>query len=83
MRGRAIMIGSLLCSKIWHVGRVVHINKYWLRRLNSLIFGFLWYDGANNTDMVNRLTVAQPVCKGGLALSCRPLMYCMWSTFSL
>ena len=64
------MINSLLCSKIWHVGRVVHINKYWLKRLNSLIFGFLWYDGANNTDRVNRLTASQPVCKGGLAVSC-------------
>ena len=70
MRGRAIVIGSLLCSKIWHVGRVVHINKYWLRRLNSLIFGFLWYDGVNNTDRVNRLMTVQPVCKGGLAVPC-------------
>ena len=52
------------------MGRVVHINKYWLRRLNSLIFGFLWHDGANNTDRVNRLTVVQPVCKGGLAVPC-------------
>ena len=70
LRGRAIVIGSLLCSKIWHVGRVVHVNKYWLRRLNSFIFGFLWQDGANNTDRVNRLTTVQPVSKGGLAVPC-------------
>ena len=60
----------MLCSKIWHVGRVVHVNKYWLRHLNSLIFGFLWQDGANNTDRVNRLTTVQPVSKGGLAVPC-------------
>ena len=70
VRGSAIVIGSLLCSKIWHVGRVVHINKYWLCRLNSLMFWFLWSDGANNTDRVNRLTTVQPVSKGGLAVPC-------------
>ena len=65
MRGRAVVAGSLACSKLWHVGRVVLLDRASLKTFESLMFRFVWKGGQ---DRVRRTVTVKSVQEGGLGV---------------
>ena len=39
---RCIIINLVACSKIWYVGSVMYMSKYYVSRFQKLVFKFLW-----------------------------------------
>ena len=68
LRGRAVILQSLVCSKIWHVARIIGMPPYWLSKFDSLLFQFVWAKEAEAQDRVARWTTVQPVLSGGLGV---------------
>ena len=68
LRGKAVTLQSLVCSKLWYMARIVGIPPGWLTRFNSLFFRFVWSKEAECQDRVNRLTTVQPSHLGGLGI---------------
>ena len=65
LRGRAILLNSLILSKGWHVGRVFLPPPDIARKIMKMIFRYMWKGGH---EIVSRENVHKPVLKGGLGL---------------
>ena len=70
LRGRAVIVNTVLCSKLWYLGHILLLSAWWLRRFCSLFFKHVWASEAQCQDRVNRGTVMLPVLQGGLGLVC-------------
>ena len=63
--GRALVANALALSRVWYVASLVHMPRWVLRELNSLLFSFFW---SGKKDKVNRKVVVQPKDCGGFAV---------------
>ena len=70
LRGRAVIVNTVLCSKLWYLGHILMLSAWWLRRFRSLLFRYVWASEAQCQDRVNRGMVTLPVLQGGLGLVC-------------
>ena len=70
LRGRAVIVNTALCSRLWYLGHILLLSAYWLRRFRSLLFRYVWASEAQGQDRVNRATVTLPVLQGGLGVFC-------------
>ena len=70
LRGRAVIVNTVLCSKMWYLGHILLLSAWWLRRFRSLFFKYVWASEAQGQDRVNRGAVTLPVLQGGLGLFC-------------
>ena len=63
LRGRSIILNVVLCSSIWYVGSLIVMPESILKRLNKLIFNFLWN---GKPEAIKRETLYNSFDKGGL-----------------
>ena len=65
LRGKAIIINSVVLSKLWYVGRIFLLPNNYLESLNTSIFkGFLW----KSTEWIARETLYLKPSDGGIGL---------------
>ena len=56
LKGKAIIINTILLSKLWYVSNVFHIPKDLLSKINEIIFKFLWNNKTGTNSMRNPLS---------------------------
>ncbi|KAG0954419.1 hypothetical protein G6F40_012583 [Rhizopus arrhizus] len=44
IKGRVTIVNALILSKLWYVLRMVHLPTTFFRRLNSVIYQFVWHN---------------------------------------
>ena len=64
-RGRALVINALALSRVWYVASLIHVPRWVIAELNTLIFKFFW---RGKRDLVARRVVVQPFCLGGFSV---------------
>ena len=62
-KGRSIILQAVLCSPIWYVGSLLLMPERVEKRLNKLIFTFLWN---NQPEALKRETLYNTFLNGGL-----------------
>ena len=67
MRGKSVVIQSVICSKIWFIGSVLNLPTRLARRLQYLIFRFVW---SEKPESVARTTMYSEYAKGGMSIVC-------------
>ena len=65
LSGKALVANALDLSRVWYVASLVHMPRWVLKELNSLLFGFFW---SGKKDKVNRKVVVQPKDCGGFSV---------------
>ena len=65
MRGKSVVIQSVICSKIWCIGSVLNLPTRLARRLQYLIFRFVW---SEKPESVARTTMYSGYAKGGMSI---------------
>ena len=60
---KAIIINSMLLSKVWYVSHTLPLSKKYAQRINSIIFRYLW---KGKYQPVGRATLFLPKKEGGL-----------------
>ena len=63
--GRALVSNALALSRIWYVASLVHMPRWVLSELNSLLFKFFW---AGKRDLVRRDVLVQSRESGGFSV---------------
>ena len=66
LKGKTIIINTILLSKLWYVGNVSPIPKDLLPEINKIIFQFLWNN--KNPEPIARETLFLPRERGGLGI---------------
>lgn len=64
--GRAIVVNALALSRIWYVAFLVHMPRWVLSKLNSLVFKFFW--AGKKKNLVRRDVVFQKKDSGGFSV---------------
>lgn len=62
-RGRSIILNAVLCSSIWYVGSLILMPDNVRRKLNKLVFTFLW---KGQPEAIKRETLLNDFPNGGL-----------------
>ena len=62
---KAIIINSLLLSKVWYVAHTLPLNKIFAQKIIFLIFRYLW---KSNYHPIRRTTLFLPKSEGGLGI---------------
>lgn len=65
LRGRSVLLHSVICSKIWYVGSHFWLPTRYEEALNKKLFAFLW--GGKN-ECVKRKTLLGGLPEGGLGV---------------
>ena len=65
MAGKAVIVNTLICSKLWYVGSVTTIPSAVRDDFVKLIFAFIW---SNKVEKVKRGTLYLPCGDGGINL---------------
>ena len=65
LKAKALMANTLLLSKAWHIGRVFLPDKSTIRRLDALVFPYIWQP---NRELIGRINMKLPFEKGGVNL---------------
>ena len=66
LKGKTIIINTILLSKLWYVGNVFPIPKDLLPEINKIIFQFLWNN--KNPEPIARETLFLPRERRGLGI---------------
>ena len=66
LKGKSIIINTILLSKLWYVSSVFPLPKDLLWEINKIIFKFLWND--KNPETIARETLFLPRERGGLRI---------------
>jgi exonuclease III len=64
LRGKVTILNTVILNKIWFIGNIVTLSNTFLKKLNKIIFSFLW----RTTEWIKRTTVVNTVENGGLGL---------------
>ena len=64
-RGRALIMNTLGLSKFWYLGSICSIPFNIIRRINHIIFPFLWN---KKREWISRSSLTQPTNQGGLGI---------------
>ena len=64
-QGMALVINALVLSCVWYVASLIHVPRWVIAELNTLIFKFFW---SGKHDLVARRVVLQPFCLGGFSV---------------
>ena len=62
---KAILINSLILSKVWYVAHTLHLRKILAKRINASIFQYLW---CGMYQPIKRNTLCLPKKEGGLGI---------------
>ena len=65
LKGKALIVNTILLSKAWHVGRVYMPTTEAIRKIQKIVFQYIW---AKSHEPITRETLFQPCKKGGLGL---------------
>ena len=65
LRGKVIIVNTLILSKAWHVGRVYLPTSGITKKINKIIFNYIW---GKNHEPVARESQFWDVNKGGLGI---------------
>jgi hypothetical protein len=63
LRGRSTILNVVLCSSIWYVGSLISMPEIVLKKINKLVFKFLWN---NKPELIKRETLLNDYQQGGL-----------------
>lgn len=66
LKGKVLVLNTVAMAKFWHTATVIPLPPWLEKKVNAMIFDFLW-DG-QNINPIERKTVFQPKHKGGLGL---------------
>ena len=66
LKGKTIIINTILLIKLWYVGNIFRITKDLLPEINKTIFKFLWNN--KNPEPIARETLFLPIERGGLEI---------------
>ena len=66
LKGKTIIINTILLSKLWYIGNVFPIPKNLLTKINKIIFKFLWNN--KNSEPVAQETLFLPRERGDLRI---------------
>ena len=66
LKGKVLILNTLALSKLWHIATVIPLPPWFEKRLNALLFTFLW--GVHGYNPIKRNTIFQTRAKGGLGL---------------
>jgi hypothetical protein len=70
MEGRTRLVNVVICAQLWHVGSCMLIPNATVRKINSIIFTFIWKTGNTaRNDSVRRQTTIGPPIQGGLGIT--------------
>ena len=64
-RGKALLLNSLILSKLWFVATVFYIPPWANKQIEKLCFEFIWN---NKKDQVTRDRMYLPTWEGGIGL---------------
>ena len=65
LKGKAQIVNTMLLSKAWTVGRVYPPTNDVIRKINKIIFGYIWN---KKHEPIARESLFQPLQKGGIGL---------------
>ena len=65
LRAKAMLVNTLVLSKAWHVGRVFLPSESTVRRLDALVFPYVWHP---SKELISRINMKLPFEKGGVNL---------------
>ena len=65
LRGKVIIINTIILSKAWHVGRIYLPTLDIIRKINRIIFNYIW---GKKHEPVAREALFQDLKKGGLGV---------------
>jgi hypothetical protein len=63
MYGRAIIVNTMILSKLWYLASVVNLPDSFIRKVEKEIFSFFW---SSKTEFLARSTLQLPREKGGI-----------------
>ena len=63
MYGKAVIVNSMILSKLWYVVSVVSIPDDFIKKIDKLVFAFYWNC---NAEFLARQTLYLPKLKGGI-----------------
>ena len=66
LRGKVILLNSVTLSKIWYLSSIIQMPNWAFKKIEKIIFQFLWGDTGN--EPIKRQTLYLPIHKGGLGL---------------
>ena len=65
IRGKSVLIQSVICSKIWYIGCILSLPSGIARRIQSAIFKFVW---SNKPEPVKRTLMYSDYNEGGMSI---------------
>ena len=66
LKGRRILANTMLLSKAWHLATVIPAPMWAVRRINGILFDYLYNNQRPETIQRDILTL--PLCKGGVGV---------------
>ena len=66
LKGKVVLLNSTTLSKVWYLATVLPMPAWALKRLERLIFRFLW--GDTGPEPIKRQTLYLPIARGGLGI---------------
>jgi len=65
LKGKAVMLNSVILSKLWYKAAILGIPRKYLSKLNKVITKFMWNDGS---PLISRETLELKPHRGGIKL---------------